>query len=156
MSDRWNDGEPDAAAERPARLDLREDHPELYGALLALNERIDRSGGRVGWILICVWVLTVVAIIGAWVPEVFGSSIHNLQSFWVYALLAVLLFATNLRWQAWCKRRTYRAGREEIELEMARARLSTNRLIELMHGKDSLELVAAEIKGDADFDTRRR
>ena len=156
MNDRWSQDAPEVPEDPPADVDLRKDHPELYGALLALNERIDRSGERVGWILCCVWVLAVVAIIGEWVPEVFGASIRNLQSFWVYGLLAFLLFATNLRWQGRCKRKAYLAGRDEIELEMARARLKTNRLIELMHGKESLELVAAEIKGDADFDTRRR
>lgn len=156
MDERWSKDEPAAPAEPAASVDLRGDHPELYGALLGLNERIDRSGGRIGWFMVVLWVLCVVAIIGEWTPRIFGASIRNLQSFWVYGLSAFLFFVTNLQLQGRRKTRTYRQGRDEIEREMARARLTTNRLIELMHGDGTLELVAAEIKGDADFDTRRR
>ena len=156
MSDRWDTDENKQADEPQAPIDLRKDHPELYGALLGLNERIDRSGGRIGWFMAALWVLCVVAIIGEWTPRIFGASIRNLQSFWVYALMAFLFFVTNLQLQGRRKTKIYREGRDEIEREMARAHLTTNRLIAAMHGDGTIELVAAEIKGDDAFDVRRR
>ena len=136
--------------------DLRADHPELYGALLAVNERIDRSGAGIGWFLTTLWVLCVVAIIGEWIPEIGSLKVRHMKSVWIYALLAFLFFVTGLRLQARTKRAAYRRGRDTIEREMATAGLTPNLLIALLEGNDDLELVTDEIKADEDFDTRRR
>lgn len=153
----WSDvhGVPHEGSTKPLG-DLRDEHPELYGALLAANERIDRSSANLGWVFTALYVLLIVAIVGEWIPEVLGASVHNLQSWWVYLLLAFFFFITCDWLQAKRKRSTWLRCRDEVEAEMARARVSPNRLIAWIDGKDALDDVAPEMKADPAFDRRRR
>ena len=152
----WNDMRSEAEDDTVPTRDLKDAHPELYGALLAANERIDRSGGNVAWVFLALFVLTILTIVGEWVPEIFGAPIQNLQSWWIYILLAFFFFITCDWLQGKRKRAAWLRCRDGIEAEMARARVSPNRLMAYIEGKDSLDDVAPEIKADADFDQRRR
>ena len=75
-----------------AEPSLSEDHPSLHGRLLAINERLDASGGNLGLFTVLAIVFSCVALEMSWVDSLWGLELDQLQSFWVYLIIAIAGF----------------------------------------------------------------
>lgn len=132
------------------------EQPELYGLLLAVNERIDRTGRWTSWLFTLLWAGSCVAVMVEPVESVGGIHLEDLQSVIFYGILAIVFCVMYFRVQDVRRTRAYARWREDIAAEARRAKLGQAALIAAIEGQDAVALVGSELKADVHFDGRRR
>ncbi|MDF1702304.1 MAG: hypothetical protein P1V36_14220 [Planctomycetota bacterium] len=152
--------EPTEAAETKADKDascaLQTEQPSLYGTLLAVNERIERTGRWVSWLFTLLWAASVVAVMVEPVKTIGGIHLEDLQSVIFYGVLAIVFCVTYFRVQDVRRTREYARWREDLIAEARHAKLDQAALIAALGAHEPAALVAAEIKADVRFEGRRR
>lgn len=130
---------------------LRFTHPDVYGRLLALNERMRAAGGPVGFELGLVVALCGIAAVEAgWLAgAVSTSALDSLANGWVYALFAVLVFAATSVWRETAARRLFARERANLARTFDRIGLTREEAIVLLDGDESVRLVLQRLKRDA-------
>jgi len=125
-----------------------QDHTELYGYLLSLNEAIR---GAVGYFYSFMFVITALACLAvhlAWVDDFLGMPVAKLQSWWLYLVVAVVMFVIACTVGESRYRGNYLRYRRGVMQAIDDAGLTKNSVLAMIHGDDSLARVADQLKSD--------
>lgn len=132
-----------------ADMPLAEEHPELYGTLLSMNEQIERGAAL---LLLTLALLAGVSLaVGKGLVDRVGPfEVEDLQGWQFY----VPLWLLGLGVWGWIDNRIeqmrYTARRSELADLAARAKVSRSRLLARIEGDDAVDDVAKYIKLDRD------
>ena len=129
---------------------LRFTHPDLYGRLLALEERVQSAGGILNVPLALVLSLAgVAALDGGWFAGTFSAdALAALANGWVYALWTVLVFFVVLRLRRLLSHRCYRREVAELLATCRREGVEHPQLVTLLEGDQALSHIQALLKQD--------
>ena len=147
-----------AGHDDPHRSLLRFTHPELYGRLLALEERMRTAGGWIGFELALILVLAgIAAVDGGWlVGLVDGGWLRSLQTGWVYAAYAVTVLVLVFGWRGWRASSCYRAHAGDLRRAVDELKLSWNEFPTWLEGDSAVRDVATQIKRQLADEARLR
>ena len=142
-----------AAKSRPSRDELREEHEDLYGALLAADQRIDDSGS--GWLLFGAIFFAVGLVIGIefeWFDRIFGLDLADTRHWAVYIGIGVVTFFAFGALVVVSETKAYRGIRDELHREAWRAGISWNVLLARTAKDESLKHVVQQMRKDRTMD----
>jgi hypothetical protein len=131
---------------------LQQTHPQLYGALLTANARLDDTFGC-GMMTVALLsvVLPCLAIHGNVLHEVFPDPDHQrilegLRSWWTYGIAAFVGFAFWIKVNEWLEVMAYGAERRALDEYMSAADVDRMTILALMEGDDSVSIVGKHLK----------
>jgi hypothetical protein len=132
-----------------AKSELRDEHEDLYGTLLAADQLIADAG--TGWLLLAAVMVVTTLIVGlevSWLDEVLGRDLGGARNLPTYGGIAVACFflygaVINLTESV-----VYRRHRRRIHDEVRRADLRWNTLLARTAGDASLEHVVPYLRKD--------
>lgn len=127
---------------------LREDHPELYGALLSANQKLESAGGTIMILLLALGGVVCLAAGQKWIDALIKTNCDFLREWWGYVgiMVAALMlggFLSELR-----ERRVFASVRGELFHLMEDAGFSRYTLIATLEGSETLAKVAEHLKKD--------
>ncbi len=127
---------------------LKKTHEELYGHLLAINQRLEEAGGFLTWIVRLAILGVIVGIELHWFTEIAGVRVESLQSWWLYFLLALGGYAINSLIRDWFIHRAYARGRDELLAAVDESDLGRYRVLTQIEDDPALSEVSRMLKKD--------
>lgn len=141
-----------------ARSELQRTHPELYGYLLTISQRITDSSGCGLMVMLIVPVLALCfAIQGKAFHGMFAEDastqriLDHLASWWIYVILGALGIGAYTVVQDRLERTVYLSRREDLRARLAGARLPVFEILALMEGDEGLATLSKHMKSDEEL-----
>jgi len=131
---------------------LKTQHKELYGLLLAANQRLSSVGDQVLWILVLLAAAASVGLHLEWLDEWIGYPLGGLRNLYVYVLIWLAAFALFGLFLDTRKKAVYAQLRPELAGVMRRCGYTQYTLLAEIEGDPGLSLIAERIKQDPDMD----
>jgi hypothetical protein len=130
------------------RSSLADDHPELYGRLLQVNERVSEAGG---WMVIVGMLCTLafcVAVHLDWLVPLAGDKLEPVRSFWFYGFALVLAFFAFAGLAKLWEGVVYRRYRDSMLQSIEKAGTTPQVVLVQIEGDESLDDLADRMKSD--------
>lgn len=142
------------------RSTLQQTHPQLYGALLVANARIDATFGcGLQTFALLTVVLPCLALHGQVLYEFFPDPDHQrilegLRSWWTYGITAIVGLAFWIKVSDRFEVMAYAAERRPLDEYISASDLERMTIIALMEGDDSLSDIGTRLKLERTDDQR--
>ena len=134
------------------QTDLLEDNKELYGCLLAANQRLDSPGGYSLWLLILLPAFLSVGLHLQWLDALSGYDLGALRSGYVYGLIWLVAFILFCVFADLEVKIVYARIRRELVPLMRRSGYTQYTLLAEMEEDPALKEIAERIKQDQNMD----
>ena len=132
--------------------DLGDTHPELYGRLLEIGERLSKAERGFGRLIFLVAILLCAAIQMLWFRDWLGIQAERLQGFWVYALILFVAYLIQRRIAVMRGWLAYRRERPELLGALRDAGLARRHVLAKIEPNPSLRTLARRLKLDTEAD----
>ena len=136
------------------RSPLRLLNPELYGLLLAIDQRISDASGCLPKLIATTGAVALSFAVhgrlfhGLTAEPRLHHLLDELRSGWTYALIGVVALAALIITQGWQERLAYERERRALSERLLRERAIPYEVVSQMEGDDSLSFVSKHMKRD--------
>jgi hypothetical protein len=134
------------------QTDSLEDNKELYGCLLAANQRLESPGGYSLWLLILLPAFLSVGLHLQWLDVLSGYDLGALRSGYVYGLIWLVAFILFCVFADLEVKIVYARIRRELVPLMRRSGYTQYTLLAEMEEDPALKEIAERIKQDQNMD----
>ena len=133
-------------------VELADEHPELFGHLLEVNQELSDTGSKMTVFGLLAAVVLCVAVHLQWIDSVLGIDAGRVRSFWAYALFVGASFMFLGQIVLIRESRVYRRQRSELLEHIRRAGLTRRTVLAKIHDDPQLATVADKLKSDRGTD----
>lgn len=130
---------------------MKEQDRELYGLLLAANQRLNEVGDLSIWVLILLAVFSSVGLHLEWLDEIIGYPLGNLRNVYVHLLIWLAAFAVFGISLEIGRRAAYARIRLELAALMRRSGYTQYTLLAEIEHDPELKLIAESLKQDREM-----
>lgn len=134
------------------QTDSLEDNKELYGRLLAANQRLDGQGNLSIWLLILLAALLSVGLHLQWLDALSGYDLGALRNGYVYGLIWLIAFILFGIFKELGEKIAYARIKRELVPLMRRSGYTQYTLLAEMEEDPALKEIAERIKQDQNMD----